>query len=98
MPFIQKTWLYFGIFILIFGIGGFIFIQNRSLLDLLYSPKIIYVKVTGQVVNPGIYEMEEGDILKDLIQQAGGLSKMANPDYNPYAVLQDGDVIRLGDR
>lgn len=90
--------MYFGLAILIIGIGGFI-LKNRSLLDFIYSPNIIYVKISGDVVKPGVYEMREGDILENLIQKAGGLSEeKKNPEYNPDTVLQDGDVIRLGDR
>jgi DNA uptake protein ComE-like DNA-binding protein len=97
--FIQKTWLYSGIALLFFGIGGFLLKENRYLLDYVYSPKNIYVKIQGSVMSPGIYEMRQGDILEDLVKKAGGLKENATiPNFDPDQLLLDGQVIQLGDR
>lgn len=36
--------------------------------------KKILVDIKGEVKNPGVYELEEGSILEDLIKEAGGLT------------------------
>jgi len=38
-----------------------------------------YVKVEGEVEHPGIYELAEGQTLKDLLQSAGGLTSKSYP-------------------
>jgi protein involved in polysaccharide export with SLBB domain/uncharacterized protein involved in exopolysaccharide biosynthesis len=38
-----------------------------------------YVKVEGEVEHPGIYELADGQTLKDLLQSAGGLTSKAYP-------------------
>jgi len=37
-----------------------------------------YVEIKGEVIYPDVYEMEEGSIIKDLIDKAGGLKETAN--------------------
>lgn len=37
-----------------------------------------YVEIKGEVIKPDVYEMEEGSIVKDLIDKAGGLKSEAN--------------------
>ncbi|MGL5414780.1 MAG: helix-hairpin-helix domain-containing protein [Clostridium sp.] len=37
--------------------------------------KKILVDIKGEVKNPGVYELEEGSIIENLIQEAGGLTK-----------------------
>jgi protein involved in polysaccharide export with SLBB domain/uncharacterized protein involved in exopolysaccharide biosynthesis len=38
-----------------------------------------YVKVEGEVEHPGIYQLEEGKTLKDVLESAGGLTSRAYP-------------------
>jgi protein involved in polysaccharide export with SLBB domain/uncharacterized protein involved in exopolysaccharide biosynthesis len=38
-----------------------------------------YVKVEGEVEHPGIYQLEEGKTLKDVLESAGGLTTRAYP-------------------
>lgn len=40
--------------------------------------KKFYVEVKGEVMSPDVYEIEEGSIIKDLIDKAGGLKEEAN--------------------
>lgn len=42
--------------------------------------KIIIVEIKGEVLKPDVYEMEEGSILRDLIDKAGGLTSESNID------------------
>lgn len=42
------------------------------------SNSIMYVDIKGNVQRPGIYQVEEGDRLYDVIQQAGGLREGAD--------------------
>ncbi|MGA3080374.1 MAG: SLBB domain-containing protein [Terracidiphilus sp.] len=38
-----------------------------------------YIKVEGEVEHPGIYQLEEGETLKDVLESAGGLTARAYP-------------------
>ncbi|MGB4644440.1 MAG: SLBB domain-containing protein, partial [Dictyoglomaceae bacterium] len=47
--------------------------------DVIYVPPILKsVKITGQVKNPGMYEIKEGEKLKDLVDIAGGVTAFAD--------------------
>lgn len=51
----------------------------------------IIVYVAGEVVNPGVYEMEQNDRIADVIEHAGGLKDEANiKNINLALVLEDG--------
>ena len=54
----------------------------------------IYVDIKGMINKPGVYKLEEGSRINDLIKSAGGLKKGANTGYiNLSKVLNDQDVI-----
>jgi competence protein ComEA len=54
----------------------------------------IYAHVCGAVVNPGVYEAEQGARVVDFIQLAGGLTKEAAADYiNQAKSVEDGQRI-----
>lgn len=60
----------------------------------------IYVDIQGQVKNPGVYELEEGSLIKDVIELAGGLTPDADSDYisqniNQAQKLKDEDKIYI---
>ena len=40
----------------------------------------IIVEIKGEVKHPDVYEMEEGSIIRDIIEKAGGLTSEANID------------------
>lgn len=40
-----------------------------------------YVHVCGEVRRPGVYQMKEGQRLYEAVEQAGGFTEMAAPDY-----------------
>ena len=54
----------------------------------------IYVYICGEVVNPGVYRMEEGARLFEVIEKAGGLTGMADPrSINQAQTVSDGQEI-----
>ena len=58
--------------------------------------KKIMVYITGEVKNPGIYELEENSRIKDIIEKAGGLKETADiTDINLATILQDEDKITI---
>lgn len=46
------------------------------------SNELIKICIKGEVTNPGIYEIEKGSILDELIKKAGGLTLNAGEDIN----------------
>lgn len=61
------------------------------------SPVLIRVHVIGQVVEPGVVELEQGAIVADAIEAAGGLTSDADPaQLNLAAKLADGDQVSIG--
>ncbi|MBP6885351.1 MAG: helix-hairpin-helix domain-containing protein [Bacilli bacterium] len=54
----------------------------------------IVVEIKGEVYNPGLYILEQGSRINDLIELSGGFTKDANGmDLNLARVLSDGEVI-----
>ncbi|ADL51152.1 helix-hairpin-helix domain-containing protein [Clostridium cellulovorans] len=63
------------------------------------SSKIV-VQVQGEVKNPGIYDLDEGSRIRDLIEAAGGLTENADKTINQALKLKDEDsvvVYKVGD-
>jgi len=59
-------------------------------------PKSIKVHISGEVVKEGVYELEEGQRIEDLIELAGGLTENANCELVNFAeVLTDGEKITI---
>jgi competence protein ComEA len=42
---------------------------------------LIKVDISGEVKSPGVYEFEEGQIIEDALQKAGGLTEEADSEY-----------------
>lgn len=58
----------------------------------------VFVHVTGQVQNPGVYELEAGSRINDAIELAGGSIEGALTDaVNLARVLHDGEQIFVPD-
>lgn len=56
--------------------------------------KMIVVEIKGEVVNPDVYEISEGSIIRDLITKAGGLTNEANiGKINRADKLRDNQLI-----
>lgn len=59
------------------------------------KPKI-YVDIAGAVINPGVYVLDEGSRVNDLLILAGGVSKEANlENVNLAYILTDGVKITI---
>jgi competence protein ComEA len=58
------------------------------------APLVVYL--TGAVLNPGVYELEQGDRLSDVVERAGGLADGSAANYvNLAAPLADGQHIHI---
>lgn len=55
---------------------------------------VIYVHICGEVVNPGVYGLDEGSRVCDAVEAAGGFTENAYQDYvNLAGVLADGTKV-----
>ncbi len=55
-----------------------------------------YVYVCGAVVSPGVYEIEEGTRVFEVIEQAGGLTEEADAQWlNQAAAVLDGQKLQI---
>ena len=58
--------------------------------------KEIYVHICGEIINAGVYCLEEGSRIADLIELAGGFTKKADLNYtNQAQKLNDGEKIYI---
>lgn len=56
----------------------------------------IFIHVCGQVVNPGVYEVDESSRVYEVIHMAGGMTESAAKDYvNQAEPLTDGQKIYI---
>jgi len=60
----------------------------------------IFVDLEGQVIHPGVYELEEGSRVKDVLVMAGGLAESADREFcektlNLAEDLKDGQKIYI---
>ena len=70
--------------------------ENETKEETVDITKKIMVYITGEVKNPGIYELEENSRIKDVIEKAGGLKETADiTDINLATILQDEDKITI---
>ena len=46
-----------------------------NLLTVVKSTDLQYCDIKGNVKNPGVYQVDEGDVINDIIEKAGGLKK-----------------------
>ena len=70
--------------------------ENETKEEKVDITKKIMVYITGEVKNPGIYELEENSRIKDVIEEAGGLKETADiTDINLATILQDEDKITI---
>ncbi|WP_216828988.1 helix-hairpin-helix domain-containing protein [Alkalihalobacterium elongatum] len=64
--------------------------------DVTEQQQQIIIDLKGEVAYPGVYELEEGQRMKDLIQLAGGLTPAADEmKINLAAVLSDAIVVYI---
>lgn len=99
----------------VFLLAGFIYIfkmQNTSS-EVIFSSSStssailkstkLWIDIEGEVINPGVYEMSEGERISDALVLAGGLSADADRDWvaknlNRAAKLTDGGKLYIPSR
>ena len=88
-----------GLLIAVILVGGAVFLYRQiskpHAEEIVISPPSpeISVYVEGEVVNPGIYTLENGDHVADAIEAAGGFTADADQSsVNLSATLKDGDA------
>lgn len=83
---------YFSYFLVLTGVVGFMYFNKQTeevtnvyqplnLIETTYSDNIketIYAEIKGEVRFPGVYSITEGEILRSLIDKAGGLTEKAD--------------------
>lgn len=70
--------------------------QIEEVEEVIEEKSKIYVDIAGAVVNPGVYVLDEGSRVNDLLILAGGVSKEANlENVNLAYILTDGVKITI---
>ncbi|MEM7181598.1 MAG: SLBB domain-containing protein [Spirochaetota bacterium] len=83
----------------IFLAFGWLLHSNRLFVKGIYAPGKIYVKVSGNIKQPGVYELHSGSTIQQLIDKAGGLQQTnRSTRYNPESILHNGQVVFLSVR
>jgi competence protein ComEA len=59
------------------------------------GPVILSVCIKGEIMFPGIYEVEKGSILNELIIEAGGLTDKAGKDINLVYKIEENVTIYI---
>lgn len=97
----NKTYIIIGI-IIIASVVSLIFENNKDNTIVINDEKIeskdgqICVYITGEIVNPGVYYIDEGKRLNDLIELCGGFTPVADLDeINLAEKLNDSDKIYI---
>lgn len=96
-----------GLLIAVILVGGAVFLYRETCKphadEIVISPPSsrICVYVEGEVVNPGIYTLEQGDKVVDAVEAAGGFTADADRGtVNLAAGLRDGEqfhIYKMGD-
>ena len=73
--------------------------KANNIIDLEDKNNTIIVEIKGEVLNPDVYELSEGSIIKDLIDMAGGLTEEANiSNINRAQKLQNHELIIISNK
>lgn len=95
----KREWIIIVIIAFISGIflGNYAFKKNNDcLLNIENQYQKIYVHITGEIKYPGVYEMETGDRVFQLVEKAGGLTENADiSSINLSKKLVDGEKITI---
>ena len=90
-----------GFLLVLILIGGAVLLYRQtfsSSTEIVISPpsRGIYVYVEGEVVSPGVYELQQGDLVRDAIEAAGGFTSEADrSSINLAAALRDGEQVHV---
>lgn len=93
----KREWI---IIIIVAFISGLIIgnysskINNQKIVDVSPLKEKIYVHIDGEIKNPGVYEMENGDRVFQLLEKAGGITENGDlSSINLSKKLIDGEKI-----
>jgi len=93
----KREWIIISIITFILGIlvGNYAFkSSNNNLINIEDQEPKIYVDIAGEIKSPGVYEMENGDRVFQLIEKAGGATENADiSSINLSKKLTDGEKI-----
>lgn len=80
------------------GVDGAVVQEQKIIPEEEAAPREIFVHVCGEVKNPGVYRMEEGDRIYEALEQAGGFTDKAASDFlNMAQILEDGMKLTVPD-
>lgn len=69
-------------------------VEAREMHDSTQKTSTICVYICGRVASPGVYELEEGSRICDLVELAGGMLNDASQSFwNLAEVLEDGQMV-----
>lgn len=95
----KREWIIIVIIAFISGIflGNYAFKKNNDYsLNIENQYQKIYVHIIGEIKYPGVYEMEAGDRVFQLVEKAGGLTENADiSSINLSKKLVDGEKITI---
>ncbi|MGQ9845500.1 MAG: helix-hairpin-helix domain-containing protein [Caldisericia bacterium] len=95
----KREWIIIVIIAFISGIflGNYAFKKNNDdLLNIENQYQKIYVHIIGEIKYPGVYEMEAGDRVFQLVEKAGGVTENADiSSINLSKKLVDGEKITI---
>ncbi len=61
-----------------------------------FSDKMIYVQISGEVNNPGVYQLKEGSRIFEAVNAAGGLkATIIDCPINQARIVRDGEMIYI---
>lgn len=98
----KKKWAIIGGVVLVI-IGGLVQARKSSPSSTIEpiqetTRSRIIVQITGEVYRPGLYELNDGSRLHELVMLAGGFTPNAEADsINLASTLQDGDHISVAE-
>jgi|YelNatPaOPRAMG01_1025707.scaffolds.fasta_scaffold00849_7 competence protein ComEA len=93
----KREWIIITIIAFVLGIfvGNYAFKKSsENLLNIDNQSQKIYVHIAGEIKYPGVYEMENGDRVFQLVEKAGGVTENADISLiNLSKKLIDGEKI-----
>jgi competence protein ComEA len=95
----SHGWTVAVVFLLAIIITGGAFIGTRCghgrILEITIEPEagsIGRISVTGEVNNPGLYPLRDGDTIADILKAAGGVTASADPAWLELSVPGEGEA------
>ncbi|MGB9749528.1 MAG: helix-hairpin-helix domain-containing protein [Caldisericia bacterium] len=92
----KREWIIITIISFIIGllIGNYAFRTNNNSINIENQSTKIYIHIAGEIKYPGVYEMENGDRVFQLIEKAGGVTENADiSSINLSKKLIDGEKV-----